>query len=321
MTYRRLPSLNALRAFEAAARHRSVTRAADELAVTPGAVSRQVRALEEGLGLALFLRGPAGLTLTAPGAALLEASGAALDRLEEGVAEARRADRPVPLTVGAYALFASRWLIPRWGRLRARHPELEIALTTSADPLELRPGKFDAVIAVAEDRPRPGFRVDPLLPIETLPVCAPGLVEPGGFRWAGKTLLHSRQRPRDWARWLEAQGIAGVNPEAGPSFESISLALDAAREGLGVALAIRGLIGPDLAAGRVVVPVAGTRRSSRSFVLMMETGRLGEPALQRFRDWLIGEARQSWDEEKAAQGSTPGASRQYPDSGQVGDPP
>lgn len=297
MTYRRLPSLNALRAFEAAARHRSVTRAADELSVTPGAVSRQIRALEEGLGLALFLRGPVGLTLTASGTALMQASGAALDRLEEGVAEARRAARPMPVSVGAYALFASRWLIPRWGRLRERHPELEIALTTSADPLELRPGKFDAVIAVAEARPRPGFRVDPLLPIETLPVCAPSLVEPGGFRWAGKTLLHSRQRPLDWARWLESQGIAGVDPEAGPSFESISLAIDAAREGLGVALAIRGLIGPDLAAGRVVVPVPGLRRSTRSFVLMVEGARLGEPALRLFRDWLIEEARQGWGEQ------------------------
>ncbi len=296
MTYRRLPSLNALRAFEAAARHRSVTRAADELSVTPGAVSRQIRALEEGLGLTLFLRGPVGLTLTAPGTALMEASGTALDRLEEGVAEARRAARPLPVSVGAYALFASRWLIPRWGHLRARHPELEIALTTSADPLELRPGKFDAVIAVAEDRPRPGFRVDPLLPIETMPVCAPSLVEAGGFRWAGKTLLHSRQRPRDWARWLASQGIAGVDPEAGPSFESISLAIDAAREGLGVALAIRGLIGPDLAAGRVVVPVPGIRRSTRSFVLMMEAARLGEPALRRFRDWLLEEAAQGWGE-------------------------
>ena len=294
MTYRRLPSLNALRAFEAAARHCSVTRAADELSVTPGAVSRQIRALEEGLGLALFLRSPGGLVLTGSGAALMEASGTALDRLEAGVAEARRAARPRPVSVGAYALFASRWLIPRWGRLRARHPELEIALTTSADPLELLPGKFDVVIAVSEDRPRPGFRVDPLLPIETMPVCAPSLVEADGFRWEGKTLLHSRQRPRDWARWLQSQGIAGLDAEAGPSFESISLAIDAAREGLGVALAIRGLIGPDLTEGRVVVPVAGIRRSTRSFVLMMEHGRLAEPALRVFRDWLLEEARPGW---------------------------
>jgi DNA-binding transcriptional LysR family regulator len=290
MTYRRLPSLNALRAFEAAARHRSVTRAADELGVTPGAVSRQLRALEEELGLALFLRGPAGLMPTAAGQVLQQSCGGALDRMAAGVAKAREAAKPLFVSIGAYALFASRWLIPRWGRFRERHPGLEIALTTSADPLELLPGRFDAVIAVAEDRPRPGFWTHRLLPIEMVPVCAPPLLHRAAFRWEGQTLLHSRQRPRDWSRWLAAQGVAGVDAAAGPSFESISLAVDAASEGLGVALAIKGLIGADLAAGRVVVPAAGVRRSSRSFMLMVEAARREEPALRRLCDWLVEEA-------------------------------
>lgn len=290
MTYRRLPSLNALRAFEAAARHRSVTRAADELGVTPGAVSRQLRALEEGLGLVLFARGPAGLMPTEAGRVLQQSCGAALDRMEAGVAKAREAAKPMFVSVGAYALFASRWLIPRWSRFRERHPGLEIALTTSADPLELLPGTFDAVIAVAEDRPRPGFWTHKLLPIDMVPVCAPSLLGSGPFRWEGQTLLHSRQRPRDWSRWLAAQGVAGVKAEAGPSFESISLAVDAASEGLGVALAIWGLIGADLAARRVVIPVPGVRRSSRSFMLMVEAARREEPALRRFCDWLAEEA-------------------------------
>jgi DNA-binding transcriptional LysR family regulator len=289
MTYRRLPSLNALRAFEAAARHCSVTRAADELAVTPGAVSRQIRVLEDGLGLALFLRGPAGLAPTEAGRVLLGACGNALDGLEAGVAEARRAAGTRPISVGAYAFFASRWLIPRWGRLRAAEPGLDLVLTTSADPLELVPGRFDAVIAVADDRPRPGFWTRPLLPIEMVPVCAPALAQ-APFRWDRQVLLHSRQRPRDWARWLAAQGIEGVDAAAGPAFESISLAIDAAREGLGVALAIRGLIGPDLAAGHIVQPAPGIRRSSRSFVLMVEAARQGDPALRRFCDWLVAEA-------------------------------
>lgn len=290
MTYRRLPSLNALRAFEAAARHRSVTRAADELGVTPGAVSRQVRALEEDLGLMLFSRGPAGLMPTAAGRVLQQSCGAALDRMQAGVTKAQEAAKPLFVSVGAYALFASRWLIPRWGRLRERQPGLEIALTTSADPLELLPGTFDAVIAVAEDRPRPGFWTQELLPIEMVPVCAPALIGPRPFHWEGQTLLHSRQRPRDWSRWLAAQGVTGVDAEAGPSFESISLAVDAASEGLGVALAIKGLIGADLAAGRVAVPVAGVRRSSRSFMLMVEAARREEPALRRLCDWLVEEA-------------------------------
>lgn len=258
--------------------------------MTPGAVSRQVRALEAELGLALFARGPAGLAPTAAGRVLQQSCGGALDRMQAGVAKAREAAKPLFVSVGAYALFASRWLIPRWGRFRARHPGLEIALTTSADPLELSPGKFDAVIAVADDRPRPGFWTHRLLPIEMVPVCAPALLRRGPFRWEGQTLLHSRQRPQDWSRWLAAQGVAGLDAAAGPSFESISLAVDAASEGLGVALAIKGLIGADLAAGRVAVPVEGVRRSSRSFMLMVEAARREEPALRRLCDWLVEEA-------------------------------
>lgn len=291
MTYRRLPSLNAVRAFEATARHLSVTRAAGELGVTPGAVSRQVRELERHLRMELFRRGSAGLTLTAGGEALFAAAREALDRIADGVLLARRSVRARRrLRVGAYTLFASRWLIPRWQRLRERHPELEVELVTTSDALELVPQRFDAVIAVADDRPRPGLGVVPVLPIETVPVCAPALVRGGAFELRGQHLLHSRQRPQDWRRWLEAAGIAGVDPEAGSVFESIGVALDAAAEGLGVALAIRALTDADLASGRVVVPIPFHRRTSRSFVLMHDADRTADVAVAAFRDWLVAEA-------------------------------
>jgi DNA-binding transcriptional LysR family regulator len=290
MTYRRLPSLVALRSFEAAARHRSVTRAAGELAVTPGAVSRGVRALEEELGAALFTRGAAGLALTPAGEALFGAARDALDRIAAGVVAMRHAAPRRRLRIGAYTLFASRWLIPRWNRLRERHPDLEIDLQTSADPLELVPGAFDAVIAVSDSRPRPGLTMLPLVPIEMMPVCSPRLIGPGGFDWRGLPLLHSRQRPDDWARWLSAAGVEGVDPVAGPSFESIALALDAAAEGLGIALAIRALVGQDLAAGRVVVPHPFIRPTTRCFTLLHDAEREGDPALTAFRDWLADEA-------------------------------
>ncbi|MFC7738609.1 LysR substrate-binding domain-containing protein [Roseomonas sp. GCM10028921] len=288
MTYRRLPSLVALRSFEAAARHRSVTRAAGELSVTPGAVSRGVRTLEEELGTSLFSRGPSGLALTPAGEALFAAARDGLDRIASGVAAMRHAAPRRRLRVGAYTLFASRWLIPRWNRLRERHPELEIDLQTSADPLELVPGVFDAVIAVADTRPRPGLAKLPLVPIDMMPVCAPRLAE--GFDWRGVPLLHSRQRPDDWARWLQAAGIAGVDPAAGPGFESIALALDAAAEGLGVALAIRALVAADLAAGRVVVPHPFVRRTTRLFTLLHDAERIGDPAILALRGWLAEEA-------------------------------
>ncbi|MFH5926363.1 LysR substrate-binding domain-containing protein [Roseomonas xinghualingensis] len=290
MTYRRLPSLVGLRSFEAAARHRSVTRAAGELAVTPGAVSRAVRALEEELGTALFTRGTAGLALTPAGEALFRAARDGLDRIAAGLVAMRHAAPRRRLRIGAYTLFASRWLIPRWNRLRERHPDLEIDLQTSADPLELVPGAFDAVIAVADSRPRPGLTMVPLVPIEMMPVCAPRLIGPDGFDWRKQPLLHSRQRPDDWARWLSAAGIRGVNPKSGPSFESIALALDAAAEGLGVALAIRALVGPDLAAGRVVAPHPFIRPTTRCFTLLHDVEREGDPALAALRNWLAEEA-------------------------------
>jgi DNA-binding transcriptional LysR family regulator len=130
-----------------------------------------------------------------------------------------------------------------------------------------------------------------ILPIETVPVCAPALVRDGvPFDLRGQRLLHSRQRPQDWRRWLEAAGIEGVDPSAGSVFESIGVAIDAAVEGLGVALAIRGLIDGDLESGRVVMPIPFCRRTSRGFVLMHDAARAADPAVAAFRDWLVAEA-------------------------------
>ena len=295
MTYRRLPSLVALRSFEAAARHRSVTRAAGELHVTPGAVSRGVRALEEEVGTALFIRSAAGLLLTPAGQALFAASKEGLDRIAAGLVAMRQAVPPRRLRIGAYTLFASRWLIPRWNRLRESHPGLELDLQTSGDPLELLPGTFDAVIAVADARPRPGLLSLPLVPIETMPVLAPALLP--GFDWRRATLLHSRQRPEDWPRWLAAAGIEVPDPTRGPRFESIALALDAAAEGLGVSLAIRALVGPDIAAGRVATPHPFIRATTRSFTLLHDAERESDPALAALRAWLAAEvAREGFDD-------------------------
>jgi DNA-binding transcriptional LysR family regulator len=289
MTYRRLPSLTPLRSFEATARHRSVTRAAGELSVTPGAVSRGVRALEEELGTALFTRGPSGLTLTPAGETLFIAAREGFDRIAAGIATMRQSGPRRRLHVGAYTLFASRWLIPRWSRLRERHPELEVDLQTSADPLELVPGAYDAVIAVADPRPRPGLTKVPLVPIEMIPVCAPRLAR--DFDWRSVTLLHSRQRPEDWSRWLSAAGIAGIDPDAGPRFESIALALDAAAEGLGVALAIKALVKADLVAGRVAAPHSFVRPTTRCFTLLHDASRDADAALLALRNWLMDEVR------------------------------
>ncbi|MFN4088818.1 MAG: LysR substrate-binding domain-containing protein [Alphaproteobacteria bacterium] len=300
MTHRTLPPLHAVRAFEAAARHLSMTRAAAELHVTPGAVSRQIRDLELRLGADLFVRGNSGLVLTDPGAVLFRAAKEALDTLALGLTRAQNAPGRQALKLGAYAVFAGRWLIPRLRHFYARNPDIEIEIVTIADPLELPPHRCDAVVTVHDGRPMPGFDVVPLVPIEAVPVCAPRLIgprpigprptAPERFDLRRHRLLHIRLRPDDWRRWLPLAGIEGVDPDGGLYFESMALAMDAAAEGLGVALAIRALAEADLAQGRLAVPIPVGRRSSRVFALLHETARAREPAVAALRAWLETEA-------------------------------
>lgn len=293
MGSRLLPSLTAVKAFEAAASQLSVTRAAELLGVTPGAVSQQIRELERQLAVALFDRTPAGLVLTGAGRTLFSAAQDGLDRIADGVRQVRQTVRQRPLAVGAYTHFASGWLIPRWGTFLARHPEFPVELTTTAQVEELVPGRFDAVISVGPAIPEaaadPDLRITPFLPIELVPVCAPAAAT-AGFDLARHRLLHSRLRPDDWRRYLDAAGLDGIDPTAGLVFESIGLAIDAAAEGLGVALAIRGLIDRDLALGRIVMPLATVRRSSRAFVLTHRAAHEHDPAIVALRRWLLDEA-------------------------------
>ncbi len=285
MPFRRLPPLLAVRAFEAAARHLSITRAAEELNVTVGAVSRHVRTLEDRMGTALFLRGPRGLTLTSAGSAFAESAREALDRIAAG-ADGVRLRRFRRLTIGAYGFFLSRYLLPIWPTLATAHPELEIDLHTSSDPVDLLAGRFDAIIAVSDAQPRSGLVTIPLLPISTVPVCAPRLLEKGPLDFAALPLLHARPRPDDWRRWLDHAGFADVSVRGGSSFESLSLAIEAAAAGLGVTIAIDGLLAPDLASGAVTRAHSVVRPTRRSFVLQYEQRLAEDPSMAAFAEWL-----------------------------------
>ena len=285
MSWRRLPPLHAIRAFEAAARHGSVTRAAGELGVTPGAVSRHVRALEEQLGKPLFLRRPTGLVLTTAGEGLAEATREGLDRIADAASgvKLRRLRR---LSVGVYGFFASRLLLPLWPELRAAHPDLEVDLHTSPNPLDLLPGRYDAVIAVSDAEPRAGLVTHPLVPIATVPVCAPRWLRRGPVDVGAVPLLHARPRPDDWRRWLDHAGFGNVASQSGSSFESIGLAIEAAAVGLGFAMAIEALLGPDLARRRIVVAHKTVRPTRRHFVLQHEARLADDPALAAFSGFL-----------------------------------
>ena len=285
MSWRRLPPLHAVRAFEAASRHLSVTRAAEELGLTPGAVSRHVRALEAQLGKPLFLRRSTGLVLTTAGEALAEATREGLDRIADA-ASGVRLRRLRRLSVGVYGFFASRLLLPLWPELRARHRELEIDLHTSANPLDLLPSRFDAVIAVSDAGPRPGLVSHPLVPIATVPVCAPRWLKRGPIDFAGVPLLHARPRPDDWRRWLDHAGFGSVSTQGGSSFESIGLAIEAAAVGLGFAMAIEALLAPDLARRKVAIAHPTVRPTRRTFVLQYEARLADDPALAAFSDFL-----------------------------------
>ena len=287
MAWRRLPPLHAVRAFEAAARHLSVTRAAEELGVTPGAVSRHVRALEMRLEKPLFLRRSTGLVLTTAGEALAAATRDALDRIADA-ASGVRLRRLRRLSVGVYGFFASRILLPLWSELKAAHPDLAIDLHTSLNPLDMLPGRYDAVIAVSDAAPRAGLVTHPLVPIATVPVCAPRWQKGGPADFAAVPLLHARPRPDDWRRWLDHAGFKDVPAQGGSSFESIGLAIEAAAAGFGFAMAIEALLAPDLARRRVVIAHPTVRPTRRHFVLQYEARLADDPALTAFATWLRG---------------------------------
>lgn len=285
MSWRRLPPLHAIRAFEAAARHLSMTRAAEELGVTPGAISRHVRALEAHMEQSLFVRRSTGLALTVAGEGLAAATRGALDRIADAASGARLR-RLRPLTIGAYGYFASRILLPLWPDLRAAHPDLIVDLHTSSNPLDLVPGRYDAVIAVSDAAPRTGLVTHQLVPIATVPVCAPGWLARGRPDFSKVPLLHARPRLDDWRRWLNHARFSSIAVPGGSSFESIGLAIEAATAGLGFAIAIEALLGPDLAHGGIVIAHKTVRPTRRHFVLQYETRLADDPSLAALALWL-----------------------------------
>ncbi|MGM4963066.1 LysR substrate-binding domain-containing protein [Tardiphaga sp. 1201_B9_N1_1] len=285
MVSRRLPPLHAVRAFEAAARYQSFTRAAEELNVTVGAISRHVRALETRIGTSLFLRGSRGLTLTSAGKAFAASATEALDCLAEAT-EGLRLRRFRRLTIGVYGFFVSRYLLPIWPSLKAAHPDLEVDLHTSANPVDLLTSRYDAVISVSDSHPRAGMVTRSLVPISTVPVCRPELLSQGELDFSSTPLLHVRPRPDDWRRWLDHAKLTSIPVQGGSSFETLSLAIEAAEAGLGVTIAIDGLLATDLARGNLVRAHSIVRPTRRHFVLEYEQRISDDPAVAAFADWL-----------------------------------
>ncbi len=290
---RSLPPLNSVRAFEAAARHGSFKEAAAELGVTHGAVSRQVRLLEDWLGPpALFVRLNRRVILTSTGAAFLAESGPALDRLSAAAERHRIREgtaAPAVLRVNALATFSLRWLLPRLGQFRDRHPEIEVRLSTSNDPVDALRDPYDVVIRGGPDTFY-GFVSRLFLTERRLPVCSPALLarlplqEISDLRQ--HTLLHTSALPRVWSDWFAITGSHSIEPAASLTLDHFFLTIQAAIDGLGVAMGPTALVAGDLEAGRLITRFPEISLPTRNYHVYLPDRRIDDPAVDAFCTWL-----------------------------------
>jgi LysR family transcriptional regulator, glycine cleavage system transcriptional activator len=290
---RPLPSLNALRFFDAAARHQSFTRAAEELCVTQGAVSHQVKALEAELGVRLFNRERHGLVITSAGRDYLAVVRDAFDRIALGTEQLTERQRTGPLAVSTSPDFAAKWLVHRLGRFAAAHPEIELNLSATMHHVDFASEEIDLAIRHGAGT-WPGLDAVNLCPEELFPVCSPALLRcQGGIRCPADVLqfplLHLIDR-RDWPKWLAAAGTSVAGPMPGPVFNHASMLIDAVIEGQGVALARTTLAATDLINGRLVRPFPVTLPLSNTFWIICPKATRNLPKLIAFREWLLAEA-------------------------------
>ncbi|HEX4198286.1 MAG TPA: transcriptional regulator GcvA [Caulobacteraceae bacterium] len=295
---RRLPPLNALRAFEAAARHLNFSRAADELSVTPGAVSQQIQNLEDYVGVALFKRTPKGLLLTDPAQIALPALREAFDRLAEAASMLTAAVDGRRLTVTVPPSFASKWLLPRLGAFEALHPEVDVWVSAGMELTDFASGEVDLAIRYGAGR-YPGLEVIRLMQETVIPVASPELLAGQPLEQLGDlanhVLLHdgspdADESCPDWTMWLAARGVKGVDGARGPRFNQSSLVIEAAVGGRGVALAKRTLAQADLDAGRLVAPFQIATAVDFAYYLVHPKTKGRLPQVKAFITWITAEA-------------------------------
>ena len=303
---RKIPSLQALACFDAAARHQSYTRAAQELALTQGAVSRQIGALEAFVGVALFQRTRHGVALTERGAEYALQVAGRLQGLEQDTLEVMAGSGPGgSLHLAAVPTFATRWLIPRLPALADVHPELTVHIETRTRPFLFADTAFDAALyaGTAEQVANwAGTRATRLLDEQMVPVCSPALAAGLGQlaprspqsplspltpqAIATLPLLQQSTRPSAWRQWFDAAGVAAPMALSGPRYELFSMTAAAAAQGLGLALVPRLLVEPELARGELMVACAQVLPGDRAYYLVQPERAEERPALSGFKAWL-----------------------------------
>jgi LysR family glycine cleavage system transcriptional activator len=299
---RRIYPLNALRAFEASARHLSFVKAADELSVTPAAVSHQVKKLEEFLGFPLFRRRSRGLLLVETGQSLLSELSEVFLHLDKAMERVIDSDSRGALTLSVAPTFAVMWLIPRLQKFYALHPGIDVRISTSLGLIDFQRDDFDAAIRLGSGQWF-GLEATKLFDEAVSPMCSPRLLEgpdviksPDDLR--KQVLLHNHSMDHDpdaptWEKWLEAAGASGVDASRGTHFSLPDHGLQAAIDGAGVVLGWRFLSAKDLAAGRVVEPSDITLPLGSSFYLVYPEANSLRPNIAALRDWLMQEVRES----------------------------
>jgi LysR family glycine cleavage system transcriptional activator len=293
---RRIPPLNPLSTFEVAARNGSFTLAAEELNVTQGAVSRQVRALEEFLDLELFERHHRSVRLTRAGQDYYADIKAGFEHLEAATARLAASRARETLVVRSYSTFATRWLIPRLPKFNSANPKISIEFTASVREVNFDQDDVDMAVHFGILEDRPDLIRHLLLPVAITPVCSPALlksehplVHPNDLQH--HTLLHTMVRPDDWQNWLAAVGISAEWVQQGYRFESSGMAYEAAIKGVGVAIAVRDFVLDDIKEGSLVAPFDMALSTPYSYWLVYPPRKATKPSVQVFQAWILDEAR------------------------------
>lgn len=292
---REAPPLYALRVFEAAARHLSFSKAAAEMEVTHGAISRQIKRLEGFLGCALFERRHNGIDLNLRGRKLASEIQQIFEELDAAVHAARLPEERQIVHVSTLPSIAARWLVPRLYKLQELEPDLELRITTSFELANLKSDGIDIAIRHGGGA-FPDLDATILFGSDLFPVCAPTLIQaPGPLKTpadlAGVMLLHDVSF-RNWQKWLKKAGADSVEPCKGLVMEDMNVLLQAAIEGRGVALAATPLVAGDIAAGRLVRPFDVSLRTDKAFYVVSARRSKQKPAIRRAIDWIVAEARQ-----------------------------
>ncbi|RJG12608.1 transcriptional regulator GcvA [Pseudomonas cavernicola] len=292
---RKIPSTTALVSFEAAARHQSFTKAAEELSLTQSAICRQIAGLEEFLGIALFRRSRRGVKLTEAGLSYSRRVAAQLDAVERDTLSVMGQHGAGSLELAIVPTFGTQWLLPRLKHFQALHPEVTVNLTNRTRPFLFADTEFDAAVYFG-DADWSGTESHFLMPENPLPVCSPQLIPAGrqltAEAIAGLPLLQQSTRPYAWRQWFNSLGLNVPRDMTGPRYELFSMLAQAAMHEMGIALIPPFLIQRELAEGRLVVALDHACLSDKAYYLIIPERKVESAALRAFRDWLVEEARQ-----------------------------